>query len=356
MFTPIETTIGALLMHQATSNLLYLNGNILGMSGYLRQVFSAPTKEVLAFFVGMAASYPPLKTLTPQLITSYPAVQITPQAAAATISIGAMVGWGTKVSEAISSHARKTNDEFQTSNGCTSGHMLCGLSRLSGRSATAVFTFFPVAIITHHLAHPTLSTSACPGDVPCYTTVYPTPQAVAFLTILAALSILAAQTIPRMIANVTASETRGDGKKQLVGPHTLARVATQFFSGLLFALGLHISGMAHSAKVASFLSFPVLEHWDPSLGLVILFGVLPNLIENQLRGFSTPPLFAKGFSLPTKTFKDVDKKFVAGAAVFGVGLGLVGTCPGPAVLRAFFQPLWGALWIGGFWLGGKLGY
>jgi uncharacterized membrane protein YedE/YeeE len=356
MFTPIETTIGALLMHQATSNLLYQNGNILGLSGYLRQLLSVPTKEVLAFFVGMAASYPPLKSLTPQLITSYPAVQITPQAAAATIAIGAMVGWGTKVSEVTGDHARKANNDFQTSNGCTSGHMLCGLSRLSGRSAIAVATFFPVAIITHHLAHPTLSTSVCPGHLPCYTPVYPTPQAAAFLTILAAFSILAARTIPRSIAYMMASETTGDNKKQLSSPHTLARIVTQFFSGLLFALGLHISGMARPAKVSSFLSFPVLEHWDPSLGLVILFGVLPNLIENQLRGFNTPPLFANGFSLPTKTFKDVDRTFVAGAAVFGIGLGLAGACPGPAVLRAFFQPLWGALWIGGFWLGGKLGY
>jgi hypothetical protein len=112
--------------------------------------------------------------------------------------------------------------------------------------------------------------------------------------------------------------------------------------------------MAHPAKVAAFLSFPNLQHWDPSLALVILFGVLPNLIENQVRGFASPPSFADKFSLPTKTLQDVDGRFVIGAAAFGIGWGLTGTCPGPAVLRAFFQPLWGALWIGGFWLGGKL--
>jgi uncharacterized membrane protein YedE/YeeE len=101
MFTPIETTIGALLLHQATSNLLYQNGNILGASGYLRKLLSAPTKEVLAFFAGMAASHVPLKALAPQLITSYPAVQIASQAAVATVAIGALVGSGTKVSEAV---------------------------------------------------------------------------------------------------------------------------------------------------------------------------------------------------------------------------------------------------------------
>ena len=107
MFTPIETTIGSLLLHQATSNLLYQNGNILGASGYLRRVLSAPTKEVLAFFVGMAASYIPLKALAPQMISSYPAVQIASQVAVATIAIGALVGWGTKVSDARVPHLAK---------------------------------------------------------------------------------------------------------------------------------------------------------------------------------------------------------------------------------------------------------
>jgi hypothetical protein len=100
MFTPIESAVGSFLLHQATSNLLYQNGNILGASGYLHQLLTAPTKEIVAFFVGMAASYIPLKALAPQLIANYPAVQITSQAAIATVVIGALVGWGTEVSDA----------------------------------------------------------------------------------------------------------------------------------------------------------------------------------------------------------------------------------------------------------------
>ncbi|KAK1913565.1 hypothetical protein P3342_005502 [Pyrenophora teres f. teres] len=336
MFTPIETTIGALLLHQASSNLLYQNGNILGVSGYLRQLFLTPTREQLAFFAGMAASYIPLKVVAPQLITSYPAMQMASPASIATVAIAALIGWGTKIS-----------------NGCTSGHMLCGLSRLSGRSAVAVATFFPTAIITHHFAHPNLSTSAC--TVPCYTPVYPTPEATVSLGLLAASSIFAAQTVPNIIARLTVLHMAKDMKKSPDELYTAARVTTQFFSGLLFALGLHISQMSHPAKVASFLSFPVLEHWDPSLGLVIVFGVLPNLIENRIKGFDHPPRFADRFSLPTKTIRDTDVRFLIGAMTFGVGWGLTGTCPGPAVLRAFAQPLWGLLWMGGFWLGGRLG-
>jgi uncharacterized membrane protein YedE/YeeE len=247
-----------------------------------------------------------------------------------------------------------TNADGQMSNGCTSGHMLCGLSRLSGRSAVAVATFFPSAIITHHLAHPSLSSPICPGSAPCYTPVYPSTETTVSLSVLAACSILAARTIPGLIAQVTVPPKNKDAKQEPVDTHTAPRLATQAFAGLLFALGLHISQMAHPAKVAAFLSFPNLQHWDPSLALVILFGVLPNLIENQVRGFASPPSFADKFSLPTKTLQDVDGRFVIGAAAFGIGWGLTGTCPGPAVLRAFFQPLWGALWIGGFWLGGKL--
>ncbi|KAH6870341.1 YeeE/YedE family integral membrane protein [Alternaria rosae] len=337
MFTPIETSIGAFLLHQATSNQLYQNGDILGLSGYLRRLFSAPTKELLAFFTGMVASYVPLKALAPQLITEYPAVQISPQNALVTLAIGALIGCGTKMS-----------------NGCTSGHMLCGLPRLSGRSAIAVATFFPTAVITHHLANPSLSSPMCPGSAPCYTPVYPSTETTASLLVLAVFSIFAARTIPKLVAQVTAAPTTKDAKHQPADTHSAARLTTQSFSGLLFALGLHISQMAHPGKVAAFFSFPDLQHWDPSLALVILFGVLPNLIENQMKGFTSPPSFAHKFSLPTKTLQDVDRRFVVGAAAFGVGWGLTGICPGPAVLRAFFQPVWGALWIGGFWLGGKL--
>ena len=231
--------------------------------------------------------------------------------------------------------------------------MLCGLPRLSGRSTVATATFFTVALITHHVLHPSLYTNECPGDVPCYTPVLPSPTTAVKLTLLASSAILAARTVPHFITE--AVSLHADNVKTSSESQDAARTATDFFSGFLFALGLHISGMAHPAKVTSFLSFPVMHAWDPSLALVILFGVLPNLITIQRKGFVEPPAFAKEFELPTTTIKDVDAKFVAGAAVFGVAWGLTGTCPGPAVLRAFAQPAWGMMWLGGFWVGGRIG-
>ncbi|KAF2464933.1 YeeE/YedE family integral membrane protein-like protein [Lindgomyces ingoldianus] len=330
MFTPVETSLGAVLLHQATSVLLFQNGCVLGASGFLRRILSAPTKGMASFFAGMAISLLPLKMFLPELLRAYPPVPTTIQAALVTVGVGALVGWGTKAS-----------------NGCTSGHMLCGLSRLSGRSIVAVSTFFPVAMITHHLAHPSLLTDVCEAGVPCYTPTYPSTATIISLVVLTAGTILAAQFLPPLIDSFSETDCK-------FNPDAPARLATQFFSGLEFALGLHITGMASPGKVLSFLSFPNLKAWDPSMGLVIIFGILPNLIEIQAKGFTQPPCFNEKFELPKKTLKDTDWKFVLGAAIFGLGWGLTGTCPGPAVLRSFAQPTWGLLWMSGFWLGGQV--
>ena len=97
MFTPIETSIGAVLLHQATSNLLFQNGTVLGLSGLLRRVMNAPTMETLALFAGMAASFPLLNSLLPELVTMYPSMPITVSTTLFTTGVAALVGLGTKV-------------------------------------------------------------------------------------------------------------------------------------------------------------------------------------------------------------------------------------------------------------------
>lgn len=346
MFTPVETSIGAWLLHEATSVLLFQNGTALGASGYMRQLFVAPTKGTLAFFAGMAMSIVPLKVFLPELVIKYPPVPTTLEAALVTLGVGALVGWGTKVGSKQTCICGSVANCIQLSMGCTSGHMLCGMSRLSAWSTAAVATFFPMAIITHHLVHPTLRTDVC-SELPCYTPTYPSAASFTTLLVLAAVTTFACRTLPQVVARATAKE----GKQDADSP---ARQATQFFAGFEFGLGLHITKMAHPSKVLSFLSFPNLDMWDPSMALVIVFGMIPSIIEIQRRGMTKPPLFNNRFVLPNKTIKDVDWKFILGAAVFGIGWGLTGTCPGPAVLRSFVQPTWGLLWMGGFWLGGQL--
>ncbi|KAF2447139.1 YeeE/YedE family integral membrane protein-like protein [Karstenula rhodostoma CBS 690.94] len=332
MFTPVETTIGAFLLHQATSILLHNNGTVLGASEYMRRLVSRPTVGVVAFFAGMVASFPLLRVVLPELLTKYPPLPSTSGQALVTVAIGILVGWGTKAAH-----------------GCTSGHMLCGLSRLSGRSALAVAIFFPGALITHHLVHPCLMTSVCMSDLPCYTARYPTQAITTSLVALTAVTVAAGRLSPRIIARLS-KNTKTAGEKS--DDNSFARHATELFAGLEFGLGLHITQMSNPAKVTAFLSFPRLEVWDPSMMLVMAFGILPSLFENLAKGFVNPPRFTRKYELGNKTFADTDWKLLLGAAAFGIGWGMSGTCPGPAVLRSIAQPAWGLLWMGGFWLGG----
>ena len=110
----------------------------------------------------------------------------------------------------------------------------------------------------------------------------------------------------------------------------MKKLVVAFASGLIFALGLGISGMTHPSKVMGFLDFA--GDWDPSLALVMGSGVTVNLILFQLVIRRGAPLFAKGFSLPTPT--RVDAALVGGSAIFGIGWGLGGFCPGPAIVAA----------------------
>ena len=100
-----------------------------------------------------------------------------------------------------------------------------------------------------------------------------------------------------------------------------------FLAGLLFALGLGVSGMTQPPKVVAFLD--VAGRWDPSLAFVMLgaIGVHASLARLILR--RRAPVLAPAFSLPQR--RGVDGPLVLGAAVFGVGWGLAGLCPGPAI-------------------------
>ncbi len=103
---------------------------------------------------------------------------------------------------------------------------------------------------------------------------------------------------------------------------------TAFGCGLLFALGLGLSGMTQPSKIIGFLD--VAGPWDPSLAFVMLgaLGVHFLFVRRAQRGGT--PRFASSFSWPAPAA--VDARLVAGAAIFGVGWGLSGYCPGPALV------------------------
>jgi uncharacterized membrane protein YedE/YeeE len=108
----------------------------------------------------------------------------------------------------------------------------------------------------------------------------------------------------------------------------LMKLVTHALSGVLFAWGLIISGMTQPSKVIGFLD--VLGNWDPSLALVMAGAIFVHFFAYRAIQGRTAPVLAGRFSVPTS--RTIDHKLIAGAVLFGVGWGLAGFCPGPALV------------------------
>lgn len=100
-------------------------------------------------------------------------------------------------------------------------------------------------------------------------------------------------------------------------------------AGLVFGLGLLLSGMGDPAKVQNFLD--VFGTWDPSLALVMGGAIAVGLVAFTWAKKRKTSLLGEPMQLPTATV--IDAKLLTGAALFGVGWGLAGFCPGPAVMN-----------------------
>ncbi|HZF58801.1 MAG TPA: YeeE/YedE family protein [Rubrobacter sp.] len=105
------------------------------------------------------------------------------------------------------------------------------------------------------------------------------------------------------------------------------RVIAALVSGLVFGLGLAVSGMMNPAKVIGFLD--VAGDWDPTLAFVMIGALLVAVPAYRFIPKRPRPVLEEGFDLPKK--QAVDRPLVLGSALFGIGWGLVGFCPGPAV-------------------------
>ena len=107
----------------------------------------------------------------------------------------------------------------------------------------------------------------------------------------------------------------------------MTRIIASLVSGLIFGLGLIVSGMVNPAKVLGFLD--VAGNWDPSLAFVMGGAVAVTFLGFKLLGTKPRPVFAEKFHWPTAS--EIDTKLIAGSAIFGAGWGLGGFCPGPAI-------------------------
>jgi uncharacterized membrane protein YedE/YeeE len=107
----------------------------------------------------------------------------------------------------------------------------------------------------------------------------------------------------------------------------MSAILASFLSGLVFAIGLGIGGMTQPAKVVGFLDFA--GNWDPSLAFVMIGAIVVYSVFYRVVRSRPSPLFSSRFSVPTRT--DIEPSLVGGAAIFGLGWGIAGYCPGPAL-------------------------
>jgi uncharacterized membrane protein YedE/YeeE len=130
-----------------------------------------------------------------------------------------------------------------------------------------------------------------------------------------------------------------------------------FVSGLVFATGLCVSGMTRPQRVLAFLD--VFGNWDPSLAFVMVGAIAVASIAFRVAARRPVPVLGGDFRLPDRT-AHVTLGLVAGAGIFGVGWGLSGLCPGPAIVSLASGQLGAIVFVGsmvaGAVLQGRLAY
>jgi uncharacterized protein len=203
--------------------------------------------------------------------------------------------------------------------GCTSGHAVCGVARLSPRSLLAAPVFVGVAIATSRAADTVqvllrAAANTAPGEPALVTAGIPRDLFAPYGAVLAlqgACLVLMRQSPAGVMRRY-------------------ASAALQVLIGMGFAMGLLCSGMSVPLKVASFFDV-VRPTWDPSLLLVFPGALLfSSLAFHAVQTGRSPFLEEAKHSLPSKT--PLTLKLVAGAVIFGCGWGLIGICPGPALV------------------------
>ena len=138
------------------------------------------------------------------------------------------------------------------------------------------------------------------------------------------------------------------------------RLLSSFAVGLIFGLGIALSGMINPAKVLNF--FDVAGAWDPSLAFVMGGALVTTFLGYRIVLRRSAPLIEPRFQIPTS--RDIDARLVGGSAVFGIGWGIAGFCPGAAVpalgtgrweVALFVAALLAGLWIGRAVRDGRVG-
>lgn len=112
-------------------------------------------------------------------------------------------------------------------------------------------------------------------------------------------------------------------------------------SGVLFGAGLTLGGMTDPARVRGFLD--LFGDWDPTLAFVMGGAVIVMAIAWQFQPKMARPIFADAFALPSR--RDLTPKLIGGSALFGIGWGVAGLCPGPGIAALVIEPISAATFV-----------
>ncbi|KAF5330854.1 hypothetical protein D9619_005615 [Psilocybe cf. subviscida] len=292
--TPIQSLIGGMGIPLAAHELLVLNGNIFGISGFLHSAVRGSV-EGLAGAAGLVLG----GMIVANLEGAGPAT--TPLSASQMALSGLLVGLGTKLA-----------------NGCTSGHMICGISRFSIRSIAATATFFLTGVLTTLILHGN-QPAAAPPD---------------WTLGMSGVKLLALQAIPFGIsALLYALNSKSDKpeKNAPVPARKALRILAYFATSVQFALALRLSNLSEASRVLSFLVLPFNRGFDPSLAFVAGGAVSLGIFLYHCARGSERPRLGGVWSIP-KGGK-IDVRLLVGSTMFGIGWGMAGICPGPGLVN-----------------------
>lgn len=279
-FAPYTALLGGIAIGCAVAAQALIFGRVTGISGHLNRVLTGQRPSDAFLLIGLLLAG--LVSPAPQSLVLFPISRM--------VLAGALVAVGSA-----------------SAGGCTSGHAVCGLARVSRRSFVAVPIFIAVAAITASATRTVVSLdTAASFD-------WPSRFASDSFTSMVYIALTTA------VIGLLAFRTRTSSEKG----RTYLSSALQALVGVCFGLGLLVSQMAYPFKVISFLAFKS-SLWDPSLmfvfpGALLLGGLAFNAL---LRRGTSPVMIPKNHSLPTNT--KIDKDLLGGSVLFGVGWGLSG--------------------------------
>jgi uncharacterized membrane protein YedE/YeeE len=321
MFQYWPNLVGGATIGLSAASLLLMNGDILGASGITSSTFLHPIKTLqhssnhwklafLASFFSVGAFL-----LGPKYDLAEANAQSRPLSMLGYAVAGFFVGFGTRLG-----------------NGCTSGHGICGLARLSKRSLAAVGSFMASGILTAILTDPASKfahlTSFLRTDSVVNDKIVGTGIAMT--------AVLVGAALVSPLFHHNGEPTKDDRAKCIGG----------VLSGALFSGGLFLSQMIYPGKVFGFLKLTGLADgtWDPALVFVMGGGVIVSFISYQFlekhrvfgntKPIEHPICLSKDceFGIPNTTV--IDRNLLLGSILFGVGWGVGGICPGPALFLA----------------------